>query len=183
MSFNFTEYDAVRALEASEGQFDFNGRHRGHARERHVAITKADLSDRMWLGGATKVGMPVYTAFVSVWDQARAVAAAFNAPEAAALMNKVFHPSWREWFAPGDSLQVEDIPLATPIPVRMATGGDGPAMWPGDFATVYFSICPGRPRDLHIVTAFAAPFRNPAKPPRKLTRTRDPAATRRHHHR
>ena len=153
MGFLFDEHDAYRILQESEGRADFNGKNVGHARARHVAISKAALHDRMILGGTTKDGMPIYTAFTSVRDQARAVAAAINAPASAELMNRFFHP---DRIRPGVPQQLCGVQVSAATSVRVAVGGDGPPMRGSAYVTVYFSKFPSRHRNMHIVTAFAA---------------------------
>jgi hypothetical protein len=155
MGFVFDEHDAYRILRDSEDQPDFNGKKVGHAIARHVNISKRKLNDRMYLEDATMEDLAIYTAFMSVRDQAKAVAAAFNSsdPRAEKLMNRFFHPDHADT-RPGKPLKLEkvEVPVSS---VRVAANSDRTLTMGSSYVTVYFSKFPGRHRNMHIVTAFA----------------------------
>lgn len=147
----FTLADVRAALDASEGQPGPDGRGVGHARARHVHISRAGLFDRMYTGGATNAGMPVYTAFLRRADQDAAVCEVLNSAIAAAPLNAFYAPSTPD----NAPCVLIDVPLRQAVEVRVAIGGNGPATRMASFMAVKLRRMRGRPRDLHVVTAFA----------------------------
>jgi len=145
----FTTDEVRRMLLESEGATLPDGRKKGHAGERHVSISNADLDWRMRYSGGTVAGIAMYTAFLTFADQIRTAVEVLNSAQARPDLDRFLSDRTRK------QCDLKDIVLTNSVPIRMATAAGSHVYPEASFATMILHSMAGRTRSIHVQTIFA----------------------------